>query len=195
MAKRVFFSFHYDDVADFRANVVRNSWVTHKDREAAGFFDASIWEDAKKKGVKELKALIDGGLENTSVTCVLIGPETYSRRWVKYEIIKSLARGNGILGVFIHNIKDKNQKTVSKGPNPFDYLAIQYNDTGDKLSFLEYQSNSWVKYPDYEGYSIKTVDKQHWGKGYKLSNYYNTYDWVKDDGYNNFGTWANKASK
>ena len=38
MARRVFFSFHYER-DHWRANVVRNSWVT-KDRESAGFFDA-----------------------------------------------------------------------------------------------------------------------------------------------------------
>ena len=48
MARRVFFSFHYDrDVT--RAAVVRNSWVTH-DRQESVFFDAGIWEEAKKKG-------------------------------------------------------------------------------------------------------------------------------------------------
>ena len=195
MARRVFFSFHYEDVADFRANVVRNSWVTQKDREAAGFFDASIWEAAKKKGDLALKKLINEGLNNTSVSCVLIGTDTFSRRWVKYEIIRSLATGNGLLGVYIHNIKDKYQKTVPKGPNPFDYLAIKYNDNGDKLSFLEYRNDKWVTYPDLEGYSIKTTDKKHWGKGYQLSKYYNTYDWISNDGYNNFGTWVGKVSK
>ena len=44
MARRVFFSFHYDrDV--WRASVVRNSWKLKPDREAAGFFDAGIWEE------------------------------------------------------------------------------------------------------------------------------------------------------
>ncbi len=39
MARRVFFSFHYErDV--WRAGQVRNSWVT-KDREEAGFWDAA----------------------------------------------------------------------------------------------------------------------------------------------------------
>jgi MTH538 TIR-like domain (DUF1863) len=47
MARRVFFSFHYErDI--WRASIVRNSWVTKPDRQAAGFFDASIWEEAKK---------------------------------------------------------------------------------------------------------------------------------------------------
>jgi hypothetical protein len=36
MAKRVYFCFHYQDVIDFRANVVRNHWVTKEHRDAAG---------------------------------------------------------------------------------------------------------------------------------------------------------------
>ena len=91
MARRVFFSFHYQDVSDFRANVVRNNWVT-KDREAAGFFDASIWEDAKKTSDIALKRLINSEVQNTTVTVVLIGSDTYSRRWVRYEIIKAWRR-------------------------------------------------------------------------------------------------------
>jgi hypothetical protein len=50
MAKRVFFSFHYQDVIDFRAIVVRQHWMTKPDREEAGFFDASIWESARRTG-------------------------------------------------------------------------------------------------------------------------------------------------
>lgn len=63
MAKRVFFSFHYKDVIDFRANVVRNHNVSEKD-DNGGFFDASIWESAKKQGDIALKRLINGGLNN-----------------------------------------------------------------------------------------------------------------------------------
>lgn len=44
MARRVFFSFHYERDA-WRAAQVRNSWVTKPDREAAGFWDAVAWED------------------------------------------------------------------------------------------------------------------------------------------------------
>ena len=83
MAKRVFFSFHYDDVISFRANVVRNHWVTKDDREASGFFDASIWEEAERHGAESIKALIEEGLENTSVTVPLIGTETSHRKWVR----------------------------------------------------------------------------------------------------------------
>jgi hypothetical protein len=92
MAKKVYFAFHYQDVIDFRANVVRKHNFT-KGVEGAGYYDYSIWEDAKKKGVLALKRMINGELENTTVTAVLIGTETYARRWVRYEIMKSVERG------------------------------------------------------------------------------------------------------
>jgi hypothetical protein len=59
---------------------VRNHGLTKDDN--AGFFDASLWESVKRSGPAALKRLINDGLENTSVTCVLIGSETYVRPWV-----------------------------------------------------------------------------------------------------------------
>ena len=48
MAKKVYFAFHYQDVIDFRANVVRKHNFT-KGVEGAGYYDYSIWEEAKKR--------------------------------------------------------------------------------------------------------------------------------------------------
>lgn len=73
MAKRIYFCFHYQDVVDFRANVVRNHWMTKPDREAAGFFDWSLWESAEKTGSTAVKRLINDGLDGSSITCILIG--------------------------------------------------------------------------------------------------------------------------
>ncbi len=123
MVRRTFFSFHYDrDI--WRSSIVRNSWVT-QDREAAGFWDASLWEEAKKKGDKALKNLIQQGLKNTSVTVVLIGNESAERKWVNYEIKESYSKGNGLLGLFIHNIRDSNRNRDIKGRNPFDNIYIE----------------------------------------------------------------------
>ena len=47
MARRVYFAFHYQDVIDFRANVVRKHNFA-EGVKAAGYYDYSIWEDAKK---------------------------------------------------------------------------------------------------------------------------------------------------
>jgi hypothetical protein len=122
MAKRVFFSFHYQDVIDFRANVVRQHWVTKPDRDAAGFFDASIWESAKRTGTIAVKRLVNSELDGTSVTCVLIGSETYARPWVRYEILKSFRKGNSLLGVHVNTIKGRDQRVKTKGPNPLEYV-------------------------------------------------------------------------
>lgn len=109
MARRVFFSFEYGDV--FRANVVRNSWVC-QGREAAGFIDAADFEDLAKQGDDAIKRWIDNQLKGTSVTVVLVGKETCSSKWVKYEIKKSIEIGNGLLGINIGKIKDVNGKTT-----------------------------------------------------------------------------------
>jgi len=138
MARRVFFSFHYErDV--WRASQVRNSWVT-KDRESAGFWDAASWEEVKKKGQSAIEKWIDDQLTGTSVTVVLIGSETSTRPYVDYEITASHKRGNGLLGIYIHNIKDSNQRTDTKGANPFNKWTFK-NSEGKVITFPTYD---WV---------------------------------------------------
>lgn len=118
MARRVFFSFHYErDI--WRASVVRNSWVTKPDRESAGFWDAASWEEVKRQGEEAVKRWIRNQLNGTSVTVVLIGTETSKRPYVQYEVEQSWEGKHGLIGVYIHNIKDANQKTEPKGTDPF----------------------------------------------------------------------------
>ncbi|MEI9966283.1 MAG: TIR domain-containing protein [Candidatus Moraniibacteriota bacterium] len=50
-----------------------------------------------------VKRLIDSGLNNTSVTCFLIGEKTYSRPWCQYELNKSLEDKKGIIGILLPN--------------------------------------------------------------------------------------------
>jgi len=111
MARRVFFSFEYSDVS--RAMVVRNSWVT-QGKEAAGFTDAAEFEKIQRQGDEAIKRWIDSQLKGTSVTVVLVGANTCSSRWVKYEIEKSKKIGNGLLGIDISKIKDLQEKTTER---------------------------------------------------------------------------------
>ncbi|MGB5988751.1 MAG: TIR domain-containing protein [Marinifilaceae bacterium] len=187
MAKRVFFSFHYQDVIDFRANVVRNHKLT-KDK-GAGYFDASIWEDAKKTSDLALKKLINEELKNTSVTCVLIGSQTFNRRWVDYEIMKSLEKGNSMLGIHINGINGKDGKTKNKGNNPFYYLGYSFDSTGKKLNLHNFIEGKWTKYSDLDGWTVIEVDESKRNIVFRLSTLYSVYDWIDDDGYNNFGDW------
>jgi hypothetical protein len=102
MARRVFFSFHYEH-DNFRANQVRNANVV-VGPDVAGFFDHSEYEEAKKKGDEAIRRMILGHLDRTSVTVVLIGRHTASRPWVLYEIAESIKRKNGLLGIYIDHL-------------------------------------------------------------------------------------------
>jgi hypothetical protein len=132
MPRRTFFSFHFERDA-WRAGQVRNCWVTKPDRESAGFWDAAAWEEVKKRGEDAVRRWIDDQLKGTSVTVVLIGAETSTRPYVGYEISQSISKGNGMLGIHIHNMKDADSRTGTKGSNPLSASYPTYdwvNDNG-----------------------------------------------------------------
>jgi hypothetical protein len=189
MAKRVFFSFHYQDVIDFRANVVRQSWVMKPNREEAGFFDASLWEQSKRTGAESLKRMIDSGLEGTSVTAVLIGSETYTRPWVQYEIFRSLERGNDQIGIHINQIPCRNRQTKLHGQNPFEHLAVKFNERGDRVDPCIWDGQKWAWYNGINGWALKNPQGQFAGQIKQLSAWHKTYCWVGHGGYQNFGSW------
>ncbi len=124
MARRAFFSFHYQrDI--WRVNQVRNI-PNVTGCAAAGFQDASLWEEAKRKGDTTIKALIDKALENTTVTVVFVGAQTAGRKYINYEIDQSVARGNGIVAVQIHHLKDRNGQIDPAGAIPSKIAAKGY---------------------------------------------------------------------
>jgi hypothetical protein len=140
MARKVFFSFHYQRDL-WRANVVRNSGMI-EGVAAAGFHNVSLWEDAERRGDIAVRRLIERALDNTTVTVVLIGLDTANRKYVSYEIDQSVARGNGILGIRINIVKDKDGHVDLPGPVPAGLLAI-----GAPVYMWEYgKLGEWVEY-------------------------------------------------
>lgn len=195
MAKKVFFSFHYQDVIDFRANVVRNHGSFKLSNQDAGYYDSSMWEKAKKESELALKRLINTGLKNTSNTCVLIGTDTYSRPWVRYEILKSFLKENYIFGVHINSIKGKDQRTKTLGRNPFLDVGVTFSEDGKKVTLWEKINTEWVEFTKIENKSTfnnpYNINDDRKGEGFNLSHFYSTHDWKDDDGYNNFSDWVN----
>jgi hypothetical protein len=127
MSRQTFFSFHFQrDI--FRVNTVRNSHA-FANVDDKGIFDHSLWEKTRLSGGDPaLRRLIDGGLRGASVTVVLIGLETYGRRWVKYEIEESAKGGMGLLGIDITKIRNLTGETDPTGRNPFVHLGIADHD-------------------------------------------------------------------
>ncbi len=128
MARKIFFSFHYERDS-WRVSQVRNSAVIAK-YEKTPFYDKAKWEQIKREGDQAIKNWIDAQLIGTSVTVVLIGKETAARKWVKYEIEKSISEGKGLIGVHITGLKDQYGKTedsLGANPLPSGYPVYKWN--------------------------------------------------------------------
>ncbi|HEY5512472.1 MAG TPA: TIR domain-containing protein [Geomonas sp.] len=190
-----FFSFHYlPDV--WRAWNVRNSWVVKpEDQVSRGFFDSSVFEASKKESEESLKTFLRAGLNNTSVTCVLTGTNTWSRRWVRYEIARSIIKGNGLLSVDIHCVKNKEGVVAVKGPDPLAYMGVYRSEKGIYLA--ERKGDKWVKYSDY---TLAIPESDLWfpapidANVVKLSTHCMRYDFTAQNGRQNIGGWIETAA-
>lgn len=206
--RKVFFSFHYDDV--FRVNNVRNAWkIDHPDsQQNRSFCDSSLWESKKAEGEESIKRLIREGVEYTSAVCVLIGAHTWSRRWVRYEIARAIIDRKGLLAVHINGLSHHERRTADTlGRNPLDYMAIGPGNDG-KQYLYEKQLNTfnlltgsdegpWVRYKDY----TNPVFLPHWlpsaAVGYvtPLSAGALTYNFVTEQGHRDIGSWIDAAAQ
>lgn len=113
--RRVFLSFHYEN-DNWRA---RQIWNMGKFDSRSTFFNG--------KGEKEEELImkwIDDRLIKCSCLIVLVGKDTYKRKWIKYEIEKAFNLNKGIVGIYIHKLKNEYGEIDDKGKNPFDNLII-----------------------------------------------------------------------
>lgn len=127
--RKVFYSFHYKPDS-WRTSQVRNIGTVEGNKPAAD----NDWETVKKGGDSAIKKWIDDQLNGRSCTIVLIGTDTADRKWINYEIKKSWDDKKGVLGIYIHNLKDSDGKQSKKGDNPFDKVTATVNKSEKKLS-------------------------------------------------------------
>lgn len=131
MARKVFYSFHYqNDIS--RVMTVRNRWVTYGNQIQSGIIDSAEFEKVQRQGDKAIENWIDKQMDGTSATIVLIGSETLRRPYVQYEICKSLQRGNAVIGVYINAIRDFNGRV--EPPCPRNTIIGHY-DNGSMAYF------------------------------------------------------------
>jgi len=122
----VFYSFHFaNDV--MRVQQIRNIGAI----EGNSAVNANEWEQIKKSGKTAVQNWIDENMKYKRCIIVLIGSETTSRPWVKYEIERAWNQGKAIIGIHIHNIRCARNGVCRKGANPFDEFKF---DDGRKLS-------------------------------------------------------------
>ncbi len=145
MARKVFFSFHFGNDL-WRAGQVRNSWITKPDRSSAGFYDKAKWESVRRQSDPYIKRWIRDQMRGTSVTVVLIGSETAHKPYVQYEIRHSWDVDNGLIGIYIHNLKNQQLQTSRQGDDPFKVLGWSNFRTYDWVADNGYNNlGAWVE--------------------------------------------------
>lgn len=126
MARRIFYSFHWD-LDKERVAQVRNMGVV----EGSPIASDNDWESIKRGGDKAVQAWIDNQMKGTSCCVVLIGSATAGRKWVTYEVENAWRQGKGVVGVHIYELKNLRGEKSSKGANPLDY---GFTSSGSRVS-------------------------------------------------------------
>jgi hypothetical protein len=92
------------------------------------------WEAVTSSGDGAIKTWISGQMRGRTCAVVLVGSGTANRKWINYEIVKAWDDGLGVVGIYVHGLKDRNGETSSRGNNPFDYIG--YGNSGKRLSSI-----------------------------------------------------------
>ena len=102
---RVFISYYYKRDNDIAKQIIE---IVNHDR----FNQFTVIQEEKKNhDCQEIKRWVDDQLEKTQITIILISRKTLERRFVSYELRKSVKKGKTIIPIIID---DKNNKFNSK---------------------------------------------------------------------------------
>lgn len=122
--RQIFYSFHFDNDV-MRVQQIRNIGTIEGNPPAS----PNEWEEVKKKGDDAIKKWINANMQNRSCVIVLIGTDTWNRKFVKYEIEKAWTSGKGLLGIYIHNMNCPRTGKCAKGKNPFEQFPLSDRTT------------------------------------------------------------------
>jgi Thoeris protein ThsB, TIR-like domain len=142
---------------------------------------------------------------------MVIGSETWLRRWVKYEIARAIIDGRGLLSVHLNSIRHHHTQTPhTRGYNPLEFLAVGKVQEAvlstPRYYLFEKQAVPngiggykwvWNRYSDY----TSAVSLPPWltdpvaGHVTPLSQNASVYDYIADNGHANIGSWIDKAAQ
>lgn len=127
--RQVFYSFHYKPDC-WRVSTIRNIGAIEGNKSVPD----NDWETITNSGDDAIKKWISEQMKYRSCTVVLVGNKTANRKWINHEIVKSWDNGMGVVGIYIHGIKNSQGYISEKGNNPFDYIT--HGNTKNKLSTI-----------------------------------------------------------
>ena len=154
MARKVFTSFHY--VPDnWRASQVRNMGKI----EGNSIVTSNKWEEVTNGGNSAIEKWINDNIYGKSCIVVFVGENTAGRQWIIHEIKKAWEEGKALLGIHIHNLKDRDGNQANKGRNPFEDFNVNgkslssivkcynppYSTSTNVYSYIENNIKDWIE--------------------------------------------------
>ncbi|WLD95986.1 TIR domain-containing protein [Agrobacterium leguminum] len=143
MARKCFYSFHYDD-DNWRVSTVKNIGAI----EGQQLIAANDFEELKRQGDKAVSDWIAKNMAGRSTVIVLIGSNTAARKWVNHEIKYGFENGKALVGIHIHRLLDRQGNPSKKGANPFETFTVGAQKT---------PLTNWAKTYDPGGSDSKAV--------------------------------------
>jgi hypothetical protein len=122
LARKVFFSFHYKP-DNWRASQVRSMGALEGNQPVSD----NDWEAVTSGGDAAIQRWIADQMSGKSCAVILIGSATAGRKWITHEIQTAWGGNKGVVGIYIHNLKNSQGLKATKGSNPFDYLTMTRN--------------------------------------------------------------------
>lgn len=151
----VFYSFHYErDV--HRVQLIRNMGSV----EGQKLLNAQEWEAVRVNSDDAIRNWIEEQMKWKSTVVVLIGAETASRRWVKYEIQRAWDLRKPLLGIRIHGLSSMGSTDVA-GPDPFCSINGFGRNPGLPI-FDPTQLNFWGKIDSKATYDKLASNLKSW---------------------------------
>lgn len=140
MAKRkVFTSFHHH--GDQRAV---DDFIEEFSEQLEVFTDSSVERAADSEDVDYLTQVCRDKIKNTSVTIVMVGKQTGGRKFVDWEILNTLTRKHGLVGIKVPGLSDDEA-----------WLPARLKDN------IQSGFSKWYVYPSSGGALKKIIDEAY----------------------------------
>jgi MTH538 TIR-like domain (DUF1863) len=155
MPKKCFYSFHYKP-DNWRASKVRQIGAI----EGSQTVSDNDWESVTRGGDSAIEKWVADQMHGRGCTILLIGSATAGRKWINHEIIKTWNDKKGIVGIYVHNLLDREQKCCGKGANPLSTITLgsggaslaaiakaydpPYTQSADVYKFISDNVETWV---------------------------------------------------
>ena len=123
-AMAVFYSFHYGRDAWRVQQVVQMGAV-----EGQRILNSQDWQHVTRRGDQAIRDWIAQQMAYKSAVVALVGAETASRHWVRFEITIAWDVGRPLVGIRINRLTDREGWTDPPGPNRFARVPLQSGGT------------------------------------------------------------------